>query len=156
MRTSAGILLFRRDSDGVRVLLAHPGGPLWATRDDGAWSIPKGELDGGEDPLDAARREFAEESGHPPPEGSYLDLGEVRLRSRKVVRAWAVEGDLDPATAVSSTFELEWPPASGRTITVPEVDRLAWFRPEEAALKLSPAQVAFVERLVKLLGSVDR
>lgn len=151
MRVSAGLLLYRVDADGVRVLLAHPGGPLWATRDDGAWSIPKGELDGDEEPLDAARREFAEESGQPPPDGPYLDLGEVRLRSGKLVRAWAVEGDLDPATAVSSTFELEWPPRSGRRISVPEVDRFAWFRPDEAARKLNPAQVAFVERLVRHL-----
>ena len=153
MRVSAGILLYRVDPDGVRVLLAHPGGPLWAKRDDGAWSLPKGELDGGENPLDAARREFTEESGHPPPDGPYLDLGEVGLRSGKLVRAWAVEGDLDPATAVSSTFELEWPPGSGRRIPVPEVDRFAWFRPEEAALKLNPAQVAFVERLARHLAA---
>ncbi|HET7726635.1 MAG TPA: NUDIX domain-containing protein [Candidatus Limnocylindrales bacterium] len=152
MRVSAGILLYRVDADSVRVLLAHPGGPLWTKRDDGAWSIPKGELDGAEEPLDAARREFSEESGHPAPDGAYIDLGEVRLRSGKLVRAWAVNGDLDPATAASSTFELEWPPRSGRRITVPEVDRFAWFRPEEAARKLNPAQVAFVERLVRHLA----
>jgi len=151
MRVSAGLLLYRIDADGVRLLVAHPGGPLWTNRDAGAWSIPKGELDHDEDPLDAARREFEEESGHSPPDGPFVDLGEVRLRSGKLVRAWAVEGDLDPQAAVSSTFELEWPPRSGHRLTVPEVDRFAWVGPEEAAVKLNPAQVPFVERLVRYL-----
>jgi len=151
MRVSAGLLLYRLEADGVRVLLAHPGGPLWANRDTGAWSIPKGGIDPGEDPLEAARREFEEESGHLPPDGPFVDLGEVRLRSGKLVRAWAVEGDLDPQAAVSSTFELEWPPRSGRRLTVAEVDRFVWMSPEEAAVKLNPAQVPFVDRLVRHL-----
>jgi len=148
---SAGILLYRRREAGIEVLLVHPGGPLWARRDDGAWSIPKGECEPGEDARATARREFAEELGSEPPSGPELELGEVRLRSRKRVLAWALEGDLDPASVVSNTFSIEWPPRSGRRIEVPEVDRAEWFGFEQARVKLNPAQAALVDRLDELL-----
>lgn len=144
---SAGLLLYRT-RDGIReVLLAHPGGPFWAKRDDGAWSIPKGEVDEGEDPYAAARREFAEELGAVPPDGEPLPLGEVRLKSRKRVVAWALEGDFDPDQLVSMTFEMEWPPRSGRTATFPEVDRAAWFDLETARVKLNAGQVPLLDAL---------
>jgi predicted NUDIX family NTP pyrophosphohydrolase len=139
--------LLYRLNEGVRVLLAHPGGPLWVRRDDGAWSIPKGEYAADEDPLAAARREFAEELGSPPPDGPYLELGEIRQRNGKLVTAWAVAGDLDVATVVSNTFELEWPPRSGRRQVFPEIDRAAWFDLDEAATKLLAGQARFLERL---------
>lgn len=129
----------------------HPGGPLWARRDAGAWSIPKGEVDPGEDELAAARREFAEELGSPPPGGGPADLGEVRLKSGKRVRAWALEGDLDAGAIVSGTFEMQWPPRSGRTATFAEVDRAEWFGFDAARGKLNPAQAAFVDRLADIL-----
>lgn len=134
------------------MLLAHPGGPLWAKRDDGAWSVPKGEIEAGEEPLAVARREFEEETGQPVPDGEVLPLGEIRQKSGKVVVAWAAEGDLDPATAKSNTFPLEWPPGSGDWIDVPEVDRVAWFDPEAARRRLNPAQAPLVDRLEELLG----
>jgi predicted NUDIX family NTP pyrophosphohydrolase len=157
-KVSAGILLFRRVGDGaVEVLLAHPGGPLWAAKDVGAWSIPKGEADDGEtgpvELLAVARREFEEETGHAVPDGRPAELGEVRLKSGKVIHGWALEGDLDPATATSSTFELDWPPRSGRRRTYPEVDRVAWSTPDEARERLNPAQVPFVERLLEELAA---
>jgi predicted NUDIX family NTP pyrophosphohydrolase len=144
---SAGILLHRRREGRLEVLLVHPGGPLWARRDAGAWSIPKGEYDAADDPLLAARREFEEELGTPPPAGEVRDLGEVRLKSGKRVRAWALAGDLDATAAHSNTFELEWPPRSGRRIEVPEIDRAEWFALEEARVRLNPAQVALLDRL---------
>jgi predicted NUDIX family NTP pyrophosphohydrolase len=147
---SAGVLLFRR-APRLEVLVVHPGGPLWARRDDGAWSIPKGEVGPDEDPLAAARREFAEEVGSPAPDGAPLALGEVRLKSGKRVVAWALEGDLDADVIVSNTFEMQWPPRSGRTQAFPEVDRGAWLDPARARAKLNPAQGAFVERLVDML-----
>jgi predicted NUDIX family NTP pyrophosphohydrolase len=155
-KVSAGILLFRRGDDGsVNVLIAHPGGPLWAAKDVGAWSIPKGEADEGETEPDellaVARREFREETGHEAPAGRPVSLGEVRLKSGKVIHGWALEGDLDPATATSTTFELEWPPRSGRMRDYPEVDRVAWSTPTQAAGLLNPAQVPFVERLLRAL-----
>lgn len=150
---SAGILMHRRRDGRVEVLLVHPGGPMWARRDLGAWSIPKGEYTPGEDPLAAARREFEEELGTPPPGEEALDLGEVRQRSGKLVRAWAVAGDLDATAAHSNIFELEWPPRSGRMIEVPEVDRAEWFGLDEARERLIPAQVALLERLEELAGS---
>jgi predicted NUDIX family NTP pyrophosphohydrolase len=149
---SAGILLYRRRDEEIEVLLVHPGGPLWATRDAGAWSIPKGECEPGEDARAAARREFAEELGSQAPQGPELELGEVRLRSRKRVLAWALEGDLDPGSVVSNTFSIEWPPRSGRRIQVPEVDRAEWFGLEQARVKLNPAQAALVDRLDALLN----
>ncbi|EGD55215.1 NUDIX domain-containing protein [Gordonia neofelifaecis] len=146
-QTSAGILLYRRDGAALEVLLVHPGGPFFARKDDGAWSIPKGLLDDGENPLTAARREFAEETGHPAPTGPAHDLGEVRLRSGKRVVGFAVEGDLDADAIVSNTFEVVWPPRSGKTQAFPEVDRGGWFSLDEARVKLNPAQAAFVDRL---------
>jgi predicted NUDIX family NTP pyrophosphohydrolase len=149
---SAGILLHRRGSAGREVLLVHPGGPFWARKDAGAWSIPKGELDDGEDPRACALREFAEETGTELPPGELAELGAVKLKSGKQVVAFAAEGDLDPETLVSSTFELEWPPRSGRVQTFPEVDRAGWFGLDAAREKLNPAQAAFVDRLEDLLG----
>ena len=130
------------------MLLVHPGGPFWAKRDDGAWSIPKGEYEDGEDPQAAARREFEEELGSPLPEGAELrELGEVKQKNRKVVAAWAVEGDLDASAAHSNTFEMEWPPRSGRRQEFPEIDRAEWFPLARAREKLLPAQAAFLDRL---------
>ena len=145
---SAGILLHRRRGEGLEVLLVHPGGPFWARRDEGAWSIPKGEYGAGEDPLAAARREFAEELGTPAPEGPTEDLGEIRQKGGKVVRAFALAGELDAERITSNTFRLEWPPRSGRMIDVPEVDRAAWFAMDEAGKKINPGQVELLERLV--------
>ena len=147
-RRSAGILLHRRGPDGLEVLLVHPGGPFWAKRDDGAWSIPKGEYDDSEDPQAAARREFEEELGSALPGGAELrELGEVRQHNRKVVVAWAAEGDLDAQASRSNTFEMEWPPRSGRRQEFPEIDRAEWFPLARAREKLLPAQVAFLDRL---------
>jgi predicted NUDIX family NTP pyrophosphohydrolase len=148
---SAGILLFRHDPS-LEVLLVHPGGPYWVNKDDGAWSIPKGEYDPDhDDPLANALREFEEETGFAPPDGDPIDLGEIAQKSGKVVRAFALEGDLDAAAIDSNTFEMEWPPRSGRTREFPEVDRAAWLGPGEAEVKLNPAQVEFVRRLVVAL-----
>jgi predicted NUDIX family NTP pyrophosphohydrolase len=144
---SAGILLHRPYGESFEVLLVHPGGPFFAARDIGAWSIPKGEYGPGEDPLAAARREFEEELGSPPPHSPIMDLGEVRLKSGKLVRAWAMVGDLDVTTLRSNTCELEWPPRSGRKIEIPEVDRAEWFSLPEARRRINPAQVALLERL---------
>ncbi|MGO9750134.1 MAG: NUDIX domain-containing protein [Solirubrobacteraceae bacterium] len=144
---SAGILLYRLCGGAFEVLLVHPGGPLFAARDVGAWSIPKGEYGPEEDPLTAARREFEEELGSPPPHAPVIDLGEVRLKSGKLVRAWAMAGDLDVSTVRSNLCELEWPPRSGRTIEIPEVDRAEWFLLQEARRRINAAQVALLERL---------
>ena len=151
--SSAGILLHRRRRDRLEVLLVHPGGPFWRRRDLGAWSIPKGEYVSDEDPLAAARREFAEELGVPPPDGPAEDLGEVRQKGGKRVRAWGLEGDLDADAVVSNTFELEWPPRSGRRAEFPEVDRAAWFGLDEARERINPAQAAFLDRLRELLSA---
>lgn len=151
--TSAGLLVWRRRDKKLEVLIVHPGGPFWARKDDGAWSLPKGEFDpGAEDGLTAARREFAEELGSQPPEGPYTELGQTRMKSGKVVSGWAVEGELDVDTIESNHFEIEWPPRSGRSQSFPEVDRAAWVDPKTAATKLNAAQVIFVERLVTLLA----
>jgi predicted NUDIX family NTP pyrophosphohydrolase len=150
-RRIAGLMVYRRVSGSVEVLLVHPGGPYWQRKDAGAWSIPKGEYDEGDDPLAAARREFEEELGSPPAEGELLDLGEVRQSSGKRVRAWAVEGDLDAGSITSNTFEIEWPPRSGRTQAFPEIDRAGWFGLDAARERLNPAQAAFVDRLEALL-----
>ncbi len=146
-RVSAGILLYRLTEARLEFLLAHPGGPLFARRDAGAWSIPKGEPDGDEPLLDVARREFAEETGHPVPDGAILDLGTIVQKGGKVVFAWAVEGDLDPASAVSNTFDMEWPPKSGRTAAYPEIDRVAWFDGAEARIRVKETQIPLLERL---------
>jgi predicted NUDIX family NTP pyrophosphohydrolase len=152
-RRSAGILLYRNGVDMPEVLLVHPGGPFWAKKDLGAWSIPKGEPEPGEDPRDCALREFAEELGSPPPGGELVELGEIRQRGGKVVTAWALEGDLDPETIHSDTFTLEWPPRSGVQREFPEVDRAAWFAPDEARRRLVPAQAELVDRLLERLGA---
>lgn len=150
---SAGILLYRRRSDRLEVLLAHPGGPFWTKKDVGAWSVPKGEVDGDEEPLAAASREFVEELGHPVPAGEPMSLGDVTQKNRKVVSAWAVEGEFDPSSLESNTFVMEWPPRSGKLIEVPEVDRVEWFEADMARQKLNPAQAEFVERLEALLAN---
>jgi predicted NUDIX family NTP pyrophosphohydrolase len=151
-RLSAGVLLHRTGPDGaVQVLLAHMGGPFWAHKDEGAWSIPKGEHPAEEDARAAACREFAEELGSPVPDGELRDLGTVRSGS-KVIAAFALVGDLDADRVVSNTFELEWPPRSGRRETFPEVDRAGWFGIEAAREKLNPAQAAFIDRLPPAAG----
>jgi predicted NUDIX family NTP pyrophosphohydrolase len=150
-RRSAGVLLFRRTGDQpdgtVEVLLGHMGGPFWALRDESAWSVPKGEHGPEEEPQDAARREFEEELGLPAPEGSWLDLGEVRQAAGKVVRVWAVEGDLDPEAVTPGTFEMEWPRGSGRIASFPELDRVGWFSLDAARPRLVTAQRTFLDRL---------
>ena len=151
-RVSAGILLYRHRDGRLEVLLAHPGGPFHVNRDLGAWTIPKGEAEPGEDLVDVARREFAEETGHPSPADEPTPLGTVRQRGGKLVHAWALRGDLDPAVAHSNTFSMEWPPRSGRLESFPEIDRVAWFDLGEARLRLKDAQVAFLDRLVEALG----
>lgn len=153
-KLSAGLLLFRFVDDGVELLVAHPGGPIWARRDAGAWSLPKGAANDGETLLEAAFREFHEETGHMAPDGSPIDLGEVRMRSGKVVHGWGIEGDLDPSQLRSMKVEVEWPPRSGRRVSVPEIDRVAWVRPSEARRRLNPAQATFVDRLLQALARV--
>jgi predicted NUDIX family NTP pyrophosphohydrolase len=149
---SAGLLLYRRPAGRLEVLLVHPGGPLWANRDAGAWSIPKGEYALEEDPLTAARREFAEELGTEAPVGETLDLGEIRQKSGKLVRAWALAGDLDAERIHSNTCEIEWPPRSGRRIEIPEVDRAEWCPIELARERINPAQAELLDRLAELGG----
>ncbi|MFE6920417.1 NUDIX domain-containing protein [Nocardia sp. NPDC057663] len=153
---SAGVLVYRRGDTGIEVLLGHLGGPLWAKKDSSAWSIPKGEyVPGEESAREAAAREFTEELGLPVPDGDWTELGEVQYGSggrRKTVTVWAVEGDLDPAEVVPGTFEMEWPPRSGRTGVFPEIDRAAWFDPAAAEDKLAKGQRPFLTRLAELLG----
>jgi predicted NUDIX family NTP pyrophosphohydrolase len=147
---SAGLLLFRHGPVGVEVLLGHMGGPYFARRDAGAWSIPKGECDAEEQPLAAALREFEEEFGSPPPSGAeLLELGSVRQRNGKLVTAWAVEADFDVASVVSNTFELEWPPKSGRRQSFPEIDRAEWFDVPTARTKMIVGQDALLDRLLE-------
>ena len=150
-KQSAGILLYRRRAGAPEVLLVHPGGPFWAKKDLGAWSIPKGEYGEGEDPRACALREFEEELGTPPPGDALIELGTVKQTGGKLVTAWALEGDLDPVGVRSNTFTLEWPPRSGVMREFPEVDRAEWFPPAEARRKINPAQVAFLERLLEAL-----
>lgn len=147
MKRSAGIVLFRRTERGVEVLLGHMGGPYWARKDAGAWTIPKGEIEPDEDPLAVARREFAEELGCRVPATEFVDLGEIRQAGGKTVKAWAVEGDLDATTIVSNTFDLEWPPKSGDIRTFPEIDRAAWFDLESARSAIISGQREFLDRL---------
>jgi predicted NUDIX family NTP pyrophosphohydrolase len=150
-RRSAGILLYRRRGEALEVLLVHPGGPLWARRDAGAWSIPKGEYGDGEDPKAVALRELEEETGHRLGPAALVPLGEVRQGGGKLVAAWAAPGDLDPAAITSNTFTMEWPPRSGRRREFPEVDRAGWFDPATAREKLLPAQAELVDRLLAAL-----
>ena len=148
---SAGLLLFRKIDPTTEVLLVHPGGPFWAKKDLGAWSIPKGEIPEGESPETTARREFEEELSTRP-EGELIALGEVQQRAGKVVQAWAIEGNLDFAKVRSNTFEMEWPPRSGKKQSFPEIDRAEFFSLDEARKKINPAQAEFIDRLEKLLA----
>ncbi|MBM3545257.1 MAG: NUDIX domain-containing protein [Alphaproteobacteria bacterium] len=150
-KLSAGILLYRGSGEALELLLVHPGGPFWAKKDAGAWSIPKGEYDEGEDPLAVAKREFAEETGGMPPQAGYIDLGELAQPSRKVITAFAAEGDFDPAALKSNIFELEWPPKSGRKQAFPEIDRAGWFTSAEARTKILPGQASFIDRLLSAI-----
>jgi predicted NUDIX family NTP pyrophosphohydrolase len=152
---SAGILLYRESSDGLEVLLVHPGGPYFSRRDDGAWSIPKGLYEDDEEPLVAARREFAEELGSACPDGPALELGEIRQKNGKRVTAWAVAGDIDADAVTSNTFTIEWPPRSGRRQEFPEVDRAAWFTVATAHTKILAAQAPLLDRLAEQLGYGD-
>ncbi|MGI5424293.1 NUDIX domain-containing protein [Streptomyces sp. CA-179760] len=149
MRRSAGLLLFHHTDDGPEVLLGHMGGPFFARRDAGAWTVPKGEYEPDESAWAAARREFEEELGLPPPDGEAIDLGEVRQTGGKIVTVWAIEADLDPATIVPGTFRMEWPPKSGRLQDFPELDRVAWFALDRAREVIVKAQAAFLDRLAE-------
>jgi predicted NUDIX family NTP pyrophosphohydrolase len=148
-KRSAGVLMFRRGAQGLEVLLVHPGGPFWARKDMGAWSIPKGEYSEGDEPLATAIREFAEETGMRP-QGELRPLGEITQPGRKIVTAFALEGDFDPSTLKSNTFDLEWPPKSGRKATFPEVDRAQWFSLETAREKILSGQREFITRLSEM------
>jgi predicted NUDIX family NTP pyrophosphohydrolase len=152
-RRSAGIVVHRGAGSALQVLLVHPGGPLWARRDLGAWSIPKGEYEPDEDSLAAARREFEEELGTAPPAGPAQDLGEVRQKGGKVVDGWAIQGDLEVDSITSNTIEIEWPPRSGKRLEIPEVDRAQWFPVEVAREKINPAQVALLDRLDEIIDA---
>jgi len=152
-KKSAGLLLYRKNSQsGLEVLLVHPGGPFWRNKDANAWTIPKGEFDDDEDPLEAARREFKEETGQAAPEGDYIELKPVKQANNKIVHGWAVEGDFDPAALQSNTFAIEWPPKSGLQQEFPEVDRAAWFTPEIAKQKILKGQDRIIDELLELIG----
>lgn len=155
MIRSAGLLLYRRGADGeIEVMLGHMGGPYWARKDAAAWSIPKGQREAGEAAIETARREFEEEIGQPPPAGDCVALGEVRQSGgRKVVEAWAIEGDMDVSAIDSSSFEMEWPPRSGELRSFPEFDRAAWFGVAAASERIVKAQAAFLDRLLELVGA---
>ncbi len=150
-KQSAGILLFRIRNKDIEVLLAHPGGPFFKNKDDGAWTIPKGEMDEGEDPLMAAKREFKEETGKEI-NGKFIPLNPIKYKSGKIVYAWAVEGDIDPSLLKCNTFKLEWPPKSGKHIDVPELDRAEWFTVDKGRKKIIAAQSAFLDELEKKLN----
>jgi predicted NUDIX family NTP pyrophosphohydrolase len=149
-KKSAGILLYRRRSGGIEVLLVHPGGPFWRNKDLAAWSIPKGGIEPGEEPVAAARREFFEETGHRPP-ADLVELGTVKLKSGKVVYGWAAEGDLDPAACHSNMTSAEWPPRSGKMVEFPEVDKAAWFDLATARIKINAAMAGFLDQLIKTM-----
>ena len=151
-KQSAGILVYRLRAGGLDVLLVHPGGPFWAKKDDGAWFIPKGEINPDEEPQAAAYREFREEVGVEPPAGEPLDLGTVKNKGGKLIYGWALGGDLDLTGFHSNTFELEWPPRSGKKREFPEVDQAKYFSVDEALVKMHPAELPLVERLLRLLG----
>ncbi|HVV56539.1 MAG TPA: NUDIX domain-containing protein [Mucilaginibacter sp.] len=152
MKQSAGILLYRTVNEKIEFFLVHPGGPFFRNKDDGNWTIPKGEFADDEAPLDAAKREFAEETGQTV-DGRFSELKPVKLKSGKIVHAWAVEGDIDHEGIQSNLFETEWPPRSGKKQTFPEVDRAAWFDPETARIKIHPAQAALIDELLKKIAS---
>lgn len=156
-KLSAGLLLYRRgkrdDEIGLEVLLGHMGGPFWARKDDGAWSIPKGEYGPGQDPFAAAKREFREEMGSAPPQAEYHELGDIRQSGGKLVTIWAAEADFDAAAAVSNTFDLEWPRWSGRIQSFPEIDKAGWFTAEVAMVKLVKGQRPFIDRLREMFGT---
>ncbi len=149
---SAGLLMYRVRNGEIQFLLVHPGGPFWKKKDAGAWTIPKGEIEPDEDPLETAKREFAEELGINP-QGTFVPLTPVRQKAGKLVRAWAFKGDCDPATCKSNTFEIEWPPRSGKKQQFPEVDRVSFFTLAEAREMINPAQVALLEEGVRILGT---
>jgi len=151
MKTSAGLLVYRKHKGQVEALIAHPGGPFFARKDEGFWSIPKGLHNNGEDPLSAAKREYEEEIGSPPPIGEYLELGEIKRQDGKIIKAWAVKGDVNEKKIKSNFFELEWPPRSGKKEEFPEIDRAIWASLEVAARKIQPAQIEFLRRLAKHL-----
>lgn len=153
---SAGVLLYRIRDEQLEVFIGHMGGPFWAKKDDRGWSIPKGEYQPEEDPLAAAKREFTEEIGSEPPDGDLIELGEHRQPSGKRILAWALEGDFDPAKVRSNTFEVEWPPRSGKTAEFPEIDRAAWFDLATAEQKLVRGQVPFLGALEEALRSAGR
>jgi predicted NUDIX family NTP pyrophosphohydrolase len=149
-RTSAGLLMYRLTQDGTQVLLVHPGGPFWKNKDEGAWSIPKGEAEPGEDLLAVAQREFEEELGFEPT-GDFTELAPVKQKGGKIVHAWAFKGDCDPSEINSNTFTMEWPPKSGRQVEFPEIDRAEFFDPETARRKIVSGQVGLLEELVQRL-----
>jgi predicted NUDIX family NTP pyrophosphohydrolase len=150
-KESAGILLYRRSPTGIELFLAHPGGPFWAKRDLGAWTVPKGEADADEDLLEAAKREFREETGAAV-DGAFVALSPARQPSGKVIHAWAVEGDVDAAAITSNTFSIEWPPRSGQSREFPEIDRAGWFTLAEAREKLLPGQVPLLDELIRIVS----
>lgn len=153
-KTSAGLILYRMQSGQLEVLLVHPGGPFWSKKDEGAWFVPKGELNVGEEPLAGAKREFEEETGLKP-EGEFLALGSVKQKSGKTIVAWAFEGDCDPSSIKSNTFSIEWPPKSGRQQEFPEIDRAGFFTVPQAKAKMHPVEYPLVLRLHELLGDPD-
>jgi predicted NUDIX family NTP pyrophosphohydrolase len=151
-KESAGLLLYRKRRGSPEVFLVHPGGPFWANKDDGAWSIPKGELDAGENPLEAAKREFLEETGLVA-EGEYRPLEPIRQKGGKIVHAWAIQGDVEPTAVKSNTFSMEWPPGSGKLRKFPEVDRAGWFKIDAAKRKILKSQLGLLEQLEQMLAS---
>lgn len=155
MKTSAGILVYKKENNEILFFIAHPGGPFWKNKDIGAWSIPKGEFTSEENAFDAAIREFKEETGITP-KGNFIELTPVKLKSGKMIHAWAVEDDIDAETIVSNEFSFEWPPKSGKTIMIPEIDRCGWFGKKEALEKLNVAQNAFVAELIAILAEQSR
>jgi predicted NUDIX family NTP pyrophosphohydrolase len=150
-KRSAGILMYRRREGKLQVFLGHPGGPFWAKKDAGAWSIPKGEIDEGEDPLAAAKREFAEETGLRP-DGELVALAPIRQKGGKVVLAWAIEGDCDARAIKSNVFSMEWPPKSGKMAEFPEIDRAEWFSLDEARRRINPGQLPLIDELQEISG----
>lgn len=145
-KRSAGLLMYRKGRDGIEVFLVHPGGPFWAKKDHGVWTLPKGEYDEDEEALSAAKREFQEETGFVP-NGTFVELGSIRQKSGKIVVAWGVEGDWDPAQLTSNTCEIEWPPRSGKRLEIPEVDRGSWFSAQTARIYIRPEQIPLLEAL---------